>query len=155
MGTISDATEKPSDSAHCRHQLASPSPRQRRITPSSSSSALKPYSITGESGGSSGAANVEAHLIMMVHWHAPVNSLGCATFSFHGILNSLLVLWLLVCSGNEAAGEEAGHVSQTHAATLGYKLHEPPGKSRTPPPQSESIIVNPPLPRVSGSNDDF
>lgn len=70
---------------------------------------------------------------MIVHWHTPVNSLECAIFSFHGIFNSILVLWLLVCSGNEAIGEEAGHVSQTHAATLGDKLYELPGKSRKPP----------------------
>lgn len=66
---------------------------------------------------------------MIVHWHTPVNSLGCAICSFLGIFNSLFVIWLLVCSGNEAVG----HVSKTHAATLGYKLHELPGKSRKPP----------------------
>lgn len=70
---------------------------------------------------------------MIVHWHTPVNSLGCAIFSFHGIFNSVLVLWLLLCSGNEAVGEEAGHVSRTHATTLGNKLHELPGKSRKAP----------------------
>lgn len=113
-----------------------PQPPPAGITFTFHHPALSRYSITGKSGGSSGSANVEAHSVMIVTLaHACKHSLGCAgVFSaFSGIFNSVLVLRLLGCSGNEAVGEEAGHVSQTHAATLGSKLHKGPGKTRKTP----------------------